>query len=96
MYGRHNSTRFGFKDNELLYTQEVDKFVLRCDDNSLCLNVDKKKNDTMTFGKTKKDIISLLIKGEVVQQVSNYKYLRVTIDDRLQWSDHAKNNKSKN
>ena len=44
----------------------------------------------------KKDIISLLIKREVVQQVSNYKYLRVTIDDRLQWSDHAKNNKSKN
>ena len=30
----------------------------------------------------------LHIKGEVIQQVSNYKYLGVTIDDRLQWSSH--------
>ena len=35
----------------------------------------------------------LHITGEAAQQVSNYKYLRVTIEDRLQWSDLAKNNK---
>ena len=82
-------------DNELLYRQEVDKFVSWCDDNSLCLNVDKTKEIHVDFRKNKKDKCPVHIKGEEVQLVSNFKYLVVTIDDRLQWSDHVKITKAK-
>ena len=57
-------------DNELLYRQEIDKFVSWCDDNSLCLNVDKTKeldvNLHIDFRKNKKGKMRWHIKGEVV------------------------------
>ena len=82
-------------DNELLYRQEVYKFVSWCYDNFLCLNVDKTKELHVDFKKHKKNKMSLHIKGEVVQQVSKYKYLGVTIDEKLQRSDYVKITKTK-
>ena len=43
-------------DNELLYRQEVYKFVSWCYDNFLCLNVDKTKELHVDFRKHKKKI----------------------------------------
>ena len=40
----------------------------------------------------KKDpILPVLIKGEIVEIVNEYKYLGITIDDRLEWNYHASN-----
>ena len=53
-------------------------------------HVDKTKELHVEFRKNKKDKMPLHFKGEVVQRVPNYKYLGVTIDERLWWSDHVK------
>ena len=40
----------------------------------------------------KKDpILPVFIKGEIVEIVNKYKYLGITIDDKLEWNHHASN-----
>ena len=41
------------------------------------------------------DIMPLKINDQIIDQVCTYKYLRVTIDEKLHWSDHINNIKSK-
>ena len=49
----------------------------------------------MTLGKKDNEISPLKINDHVIEQVSSYKYLGVTIDDKLQWSEHINNIRSK-
>ena len=37
----------------------------------------------------------LKINDKIIEQVSTYKYLKVTIDEKLHWSDHINTIKSK-
>ena len=37
----------------------------------------------------------LKINGQIIDQVCTYKYLGITIDEKLHWSDHINNTKSK-
>ena len=39
--------------------------------------------------------MTLKINDKIIEQVSSYKYLRVTIDQKLHWSDHINSIKSK-
>ena len=47
------------------------------------------------FRKKDTEITPLKISGKIIEQVSTYKYLGVTIDEKLHWSGHVNNIKSK-
>ena len=49
--------------------------------------MDCRKKDT--------DIMPLKINDQIIDQVCTYKYLEITIDEKLHWSDHINNIKSK-
>ena len=81
--------------NEISYTSEVSKLVQWCNTNYLQLNANKTKEMVIGFRKKGTDIMSLKINDPMIDQVYTYKYLGVTIDEKLHWSDHINNNKSK-
>ena len=41
------------------------------------------------------EIVPLKIDDQLIEQVSTYKYIGVTIDEKLHWSDHINNIKPK-
>ena len=79
-------------DDESAYRSEIDQFVCWCSDNFLELNVSKTKEMIFDFRRTKpddNDAQNIFINGEKVDRVENYKYLGVTVDDKLKWSEHV-------
>ena len=62
---------------------------------SLLLNVNKTKEMVIGFRKKDIDIMPLKINDQIIDQVCTYKYLGVTIDGKLHWSDTKNNIKSK-
>ena len=65
------------------YMHEVNRFSMWCERNCLELNVMKTKELVIDFRKTPSDLPDLVIKGEKVERVSEYKYLGVVIDNKL-------------
>ena len=61
----------------------------------LQLNVNKTKEMVIDFRKKDTDIMPLKINDQIIDQVCTYKYLGLTIDEKLHWSDHINNIKSK-
>ena len=59
------------------------------------LNVNKTKKMLMDFKKKETEIMPLKINDKIIEQVTTYTYIGVTIDEKLHWSDHIKNNKTK-
>ena len=76
-------------NNENEYRQCVDWFVKWCEEHFLLLNVKKTKEIIIDFRNKKDPHESLFINGEKVEQVENYKYLGVTIDNQLNWKCHS-------
>jgi hypothetical protein len=64
----------------------VDELVDWCDQNVLELNVTKTEELVIDFRRNKGSIAPLVIKGEEVRTVNQYKYLGTVIDDRLKWT----------
>ena len=80
------------QDDENLYRENVGKFVEWCEENFLLLNVTKTKELIIDFRmKKKKNVVPITIKGENVEIVDSYKYLGVTVDNKLNWSKHISN-----
>ena len=61
---------------------------------NLQLNVNRTKEMVIDFRKKDTDIMPLKINDQIIDQVCTYKYLGVTIDEKLHWSDHINNIKS--
>ena len=85
------------KDNEYLNSQlkNVSRWLM---DNRLRLNVNKTRY--MLFHSGKIDIwkninLDIKIGNSTISKVNNYKYLGVTIDSNLKWSNHIKTLKTK-
>ena len=76
-------------DDDNNYRQEIDSFVEWCDDNYLELNVSKTNEMIIDFRKVKRVHDEIVIKGEVVERVSSYKYLGVVIDEKLSWRENT-------
>ena len=55
------------------------------------LNVSKTKELIIDFRIKKDPLLPIQIKNQDVNQVTSYKYLGVTIDNKLQWDEHASN-----
>ncbi|XP_076450032.1 uncharacterized protein LOC143286377 [Babylonia areolata] len=60
-----------------------------CDENFLQLNVGKTKEMVVDFRRDPPKPRPLVIKGEVVDVVSQYKYLGAILDDKLDWTEQA-------
>ena len=76
-------------NDESEYRDKVDSFVSWCDDNFLLLNVAKTKELVIDFRKKKNvPITPVKMKGVDIEIVDTYKYLGVTIDNKLAWSYH--------
>jgi len=72
------------------YRALVDNFVEWTEQNHLRLNVSKTREMVIDFRRKKRTPSQpLLIRGEVVEEVEDYKYLGVVIDNRLDWKSNT-------
>ena len=81
--------------NEIPYRSAVSKCVEWCNTDYLQLNVNKTKEMVIDFRQKDTEIMPLKINDLIIEQVSTYKYLGVTIDEELHWGDHKKKKKKK-
>ena len=77
------------------YHDEIDRFVSWCDSHYLLLNVKKTKELIFDFRKSSPIHENIVIKGEVVERVNEYKYLGVIFDEKLDWVNNSKKIQSK-
>ena len=75
--------------DETYYRSAAEHLVGWCDANFLQLNVQKTKEMVVDFRRDPPQQRPLVIKGEVVEIVSQYKYLGVVLDDKLDWSEQV-------
>ena len=71
------------------YRAAVDHLVGWCDQNYLQLNVGKTKELIVDYRRDPPAHQPLVVKGEAVEIVSQYKYLGTILDDKLDWSEQA-------
>jgi len=71
------------------YLDQVDDFIVWCDQNYLNLNVKKTKEMVLDFRKNRSVVPELVIKSETVERVHDYKYLGMVIDDKLTGSKNS-------
>ncbi|KAI2664123.1 RNA-directed DNA polymerase from mobile element jockey [Labeo rohita] len=79
------------KDNSSItaYHQSITDFTLRCSDNYLQLNTDKTKELVIHASKSPPGFTHITIHGQPVEQVSTFKYLGLTIDNKLNFNEHV-------
>ena len=77
------------KDDDRAYLQQVQVFVEACEKNFLELNVSKTKEMVIEFRKNVEAPIPVTIRGTEVERTRTYKYLGVTLNDKLTWGDHV-------
>ena len=77
--------------DESVYRKYIVDFTEWCEEHNLLLNVLKTKELIIDFRVKKDPLLPVQIKDQDVDQVQSYKYLGVTIDDKLQWDEHASN-----
>ena len=77
-------------DDDTLYLNQLNIFVNYCNENFLELNVKKTKEMIIDF-RTKHKVTPepVLIGDCVVERVSEYKYLGVVMDEKLNWNEHV-------
>ena len=72
-------------DNEERYREEVRRLAAWCSDNDLELNVSKTKEVIIDFRRSSHTPDPLMINGQLVEQVSSFKFLGTVISDDLKW-----------
>jgi hypothetical protein len=75
--------------NENAYREEVQRVVDWCSENDLELNVIKTKEVVIDPRRKKDPILPLEINGQVVEQVSSFKFLGTTISEDLKWDSNT-------
>lgn len=70
------------------YRSTIRDFVGWCNKNHLRLNISKTKEIIIEFKRTRSKPDPVSIQGTDVDLVSNYKYLGVQLDNKLDWSSH--------
>ena len=75
------------ENDESQYRNAIKDYTEWCDANFLELNVTKTKELIVDFSKNKRQNEDIKIKDVSIQQVDKYKYLGVTINDKLTWDD---------
>ena len=75
--------------NETEYRATVGDFVTWCEQNHLQLNVKKTKELVVDLRRAKAPETPVSIQGVSVDMVEDYKYLRIRIDNKLDWSKNT-------
>ena len=75
--------------NETEYRDEVKDLVEWCSNNNLLLNPSKTKEIIVDFRKKPSQIQPLSINGEIIERVSNFKFLGTVISDDLRWETNT-------
>ena len=75
--------------DENLYRKTIADFQKWCGSNFLTLNVQKTKEMIVDFRKGQHQLADLHIDSQQIEQVQQYKYLGVTVNNKLTWSDHC-------
>ena len=75
--------------DEYLYRKTIADFHKWCSMNFLILNVLKTKEMIVDFRKGQHELADLHIDSQQIEQVQQYKYLGVTVNNKLTWSDHC-------
>ena len=70
------------------YFNEIDLFCKWCKYHSLHLNVSKTKEIIIDFRKKALEHQNVEIDGQIVEKVECYKYLGVTVNEKLNWTPH--------
>ena len=76
-------------DGEAEYRGLKRDFVAWSEDNNLQLNTTKTKELVVDFGKSRSCPHPVVIRGEEVDTVENYKYLGVWLDRKLDWTHNT-------
>ena len=78
-------------NSENNYRGEIVEFKDWCDKHYLQLNVAKTKEMTIDFRTKKDELQPVMIDGEEVERVTEYKYLGTVIDNKLNWNANTTN-----
>ena len=73
-------------EDDSSYREAVEELTEWCDRNYLELNVTKTKELVINFRRAKVNMDQIIIRGQPVEIVTNYKYLGTIIDNKLDWS----------
>ena len=71
------------------FLEEIERFVSWCTRHSLQLNVNKTKDMIFDFRKKECSHSAIEIGDKFVERVRDYKYLGVTVNEKLDWGVHA-------
>ena len=72
-----------------MYTSEIESFVHWCDNNHLKLNVSKTQEMIFDAKCIVANHLPVVIHGEGIAQIGQYKYLGVHLDNKLSWNIHV-------
>ena len=75
--------------DDLIYKEAINNFTSWCSDNKLFLNADKTKEVIIDFRIKPSPILPVVINNQIIEQVNSYKYLGITIDNKLNWDLQA-------
>ena len=75
--------------DEINYFDCIEAFFTWCKQNYLSLNVSKTKEVIFDFRHVKSPLQPVVIEEQEVEMVPRYKYLGLTIDEKLNWHEHS-------
>ena len=78
------------EDREEEYRGEVEGFVRWSEENHLQLNIGKTKELMVDFRQSRKPSTPIAIQGVEIETVDLYKFLGVSINNKLDWTDNTK------
>jgi hypothetical protein len=72
------------------YAASIARFVQQCDADDLHLNASKTKEMCVDFRKNSVPPDPVAVKGEFIEMVTHYKYLGITVQSDLKWTEHIR------
>ena len=76
-------------DSQSVFEASVKEFLDKCTQNFLELNVGKSKEMVVGFKRDRTDVAPLVIGGQTVERVQEYRYLGTVIDDKFTFNKNT-------
>jgi hypothetical protein len=69
----------------------IDKLLMWCENNFIEINVDKTKSMLVRPPRQSTQPVQIIIDKKIIENVQCFRYLGVTIDDKVSWNEHFEN-----